>query len=212
MAGPPGAGKSTLARKVAAAHPDAVVVDKDVVTGAVVDAALRAAGAADLDREGDYYRRHLSSACYASTEAVATGLVADGVVPVLVAPYERTIDEPCWPTDLARRLVVDRLVAVWVVAGASVLRARLHARGEPRDVAKLARDDGIPARWGADVVPRWPHLLVRTTKLAVDDLDVVASRILALLDAPAPPDGRRVVEEGTPLTPRWGRGGENRPS
>lgn len=185
LAGPPGAGKSTIAGLLAAGAPDMVVVDKDVVTGAVVDAALRAAGVPHLDRDGEYYRRHLSRACYAATEAVAGSVVANGSVPVLVAPYEGTIDDPGWAAELEGRLAVGRLVAVWVVAHPAVLRRRLAERCEPRDATKLASGSGMRSHRGPLERPGWEHLLVDTTDLRIDDLGEPASHIHEVLERPA---------------------------
>src|SRR5215475_11435516 len=84
VAGPPGSGKTTVARVLAARlSPPAAVLDKDVVYGGFADAVIAAANQPRGRREGPWYDAHVKIHEYAGLAASAKDVRASGC-PVIV--------------------------------------------------------------------------------------------------------------------------------
>lgn len=178
VAGPPGVGKSTVARRVAAALRGAWV-DIDATVGPFVQL---------LAGHG---REDVRAAIYASLLETAEASLAAGLHVVVSAPFtEERRDPAAW----AR--VADRVasygahpVLVWLHAPREVVVERLAARGAARDADKLAD----PLAWlrGAepDAAPRAPHLAVEAT----GDADATAGKILQALGPRAGADAAPIV-------------------
>lgn len=169
VAGLPASGKSTFARALADALPGTVIVDKDQITGPLVRAAL-AAAAQPHDLDGPFYKRWLSPASYEATLAAATAVVRGGATPIIVAPYESALEDPTWHGALRRRLGVDELHIVWMIADPPTLRDRMIQRGEPRDRTKLDEWATWSSRLPLGREPAWPHVCLDTTGRTPDGL------------------------------------------
>jgi predicted kinase len=158
VAGPPGAGKSTVARLLAVRlDPPAALLDKDTIYGSFVAATLAAAGVPDGSREGPWYDEHVKLHEYDGLAATTREIRASGCPVVVVAPYTEQIhDESKW-ASLVEALGGEPVRLVWLNIDAPTLHNRIVARASHRDAAKLAAFDAFVARMRPGMPPIVPH-------------------------------------------------------
>jgi hypothetical protein len=144
VAGPPGAGKSTVADLLLAAlEPTPALLDKDTMYGSFVAAMLASAGRPPGEREGPWYDEHVKVHEYAGMAATASEIRAHGCPVLLSGPFTGQIHDGqrwrSWEAELGGGTVH----LVWV-----------------SDAAKLAEFERFCASMRIGTEPAAPHLTV----------------------------------------------------
>lgn len=139
IAGGAGSGKTGLARELVRLVPNAVLLDKDRLLGAWVDAVLVAKGVG-ADRDNAYYWGTVRPLEYATLECVAFDHLELGKVVVIDAPLRPELMDPAWVARIRGECTRRQagFTAVWVTVSTLTARRRMERRAEARDHWKLA--------------------------------------------------------------------------
>jgi predicted kinase len=187
VAGPPGAGKTTVARLLLARlRPVPALLDKDTMYGSFVAATLAAAGRPPGEREGAWYDEHVKVHEYAGMTATAREIRAHGCPVLLSGPFTQQIHDAgrwrSWVADLGGGTV--RLV--WVRTDARTLHRRLTARRSGRDTAKLADFAAFTASMRLGSEPAAPHVTIDNRDSPAAALEAQVAAAVRALSGPPP--------------------------
>ena len=180
VAGPPGAGKTTVARLLLGRlHPPPALLDKDTMYGGFVAATLAAAGRPPGEREGPWYDEHIKVHEYAGMTATAREIRGHGCPVLLSGPFTQQIHDTARWQDWTRQLGGQPVHLIWVRSDAETLRERLAARASSRDTGKVADFRAFIRRMRLDREPAAPHHTVDNRRPAPATLADQVAGILA---------------------------------
>ena len=161
VSGPPAAGKTTYARKLAD-QLGAVLLDSDEVTERLIRAGLKLAGLDPDDRDSPPYKAAFRDAVYETLFDLAKSHCSR--LPVVIAgPFTREGGDADWPRRLEERLgVMPEFHFVW--CHPEVRRRRILNRGATRDLPKLADWDAYVTTC-RETAPVYRHRWIDTSAI-----------------------------------------------
>ena len=162
VCGTPGSGKSTYARRLAAAR-RAALLDIDTVTERLVRISLVQSGHGQDDRDSEFFKHTYREPIYETLFDIAKENLPYQDV-VIVGPFTKEITDSSWPSKLKQTLG-SSIEVHYVRCAHEIRRHRLALRGNARDLAKLNDWENYIQYYGDESPPVFEHVLVDGSNL-----------------------------------------------
>lgn len=161
VSGMPAVGKTTFARQLAR-QTRACLVDIDVATETVVQAAMGKLTGDPNDRDSPTFKATFRQAIYATLFALADDNLAHTDV-VLTGPFTQEFVNENWPRDAAAALKTPCTTScVFLHCDPELRKRRLIERGNPRDAAKIENWEEHLSYYNTPSRPAYSHIAVDT--------------------------------------------------
>jgi len=156
ITGPPGAGKTTFGRELAAKK-QATFIDIDTSTETMVKAALHAMERNPDDRDSPFFKTNFRDPIYETLFTIAKDNLPHNDV-IITGPFTKEKKNADWIDELA-----DRFKTYYIHCSTEERRKRLLNRGNPRDRDKLEDWNSFLKYYGDESPPAYPHTFVRSS-------------------------------------------------
>ncbi|MDG0814435.1 AAA family ATPase [Cohnella rhizosphaerae] len=194
VVGGAGAGKTTLAKRIAAAR-HAALFDMDTLLRPAAEALMSQAGLDPADRDSDAYKSLCRDLGYRITMDAALENVALGTDAIVIGPFSRELNDPDWLRSELDRAGLDpeavriKVVSVYLSDEARY-KARIAGRGGALDEWKLAHWERFSLSLGRKTVAwRLPSNAVLYVDNSTAAPDSVASSIERFIYGESSADG-----------------------
>ncbi|MCL2850050.1 MAG: ATP-binding protein [Micrococcales bacterium] len=160
-------------------------IDKDTITGPVVEAALEALGRPADDRESAAYLSQVRPREYEALIATAHDNVSCGAGAIVTAPFLREYADPAWLARELKRFADEGAAStvVWVTCDVESMQSHLRRRGAARDNHKLGTWDEYLASIDLGFRPLVDHVVIDTSATA-EPLTTQAERLVSQIAEP----------------------------
>jgi len=162
ICGSPGSGKTTYGRTLANAS-GAVFLDIDTCSERLVKSGLQLAGKDPNDRDSPMFKENFREAIYETLFDIARENLPHCDV-VIVGPFTREIRNDEWPGELEKKLNCQVNI-VYLYCEPKERKARIQARGDPRDDWKMLNYGELNEYYGDERRPSFSHSFIDTTQL-----------------------------------------------
>jgi predicted kinase len=139
IAGPAGAGKTTIGKHLSTLLQNCIYIDKDTITEPLTNKLLIEHGSSDQDRESQFYKEQIRGIEYLILMNQAFENLYLNKNVVCTAPFRLEFNDKKWIEDVSIKAnkTNAELINIWVYADKATIYERMVKRGLTRDLGKI---------------------------------------------------------------------------